>query len=1366
MNRLLRILLVFAVVSALSFVLYAREGNEAVPTATISVESSQSLYQNGDVISITGENFAPSDNIRMVTLTVIDYESKIIKDVILENHSLVVDNNGILSGTLQIGGVPESANEIEILVYAEYSNVRGSNRMKVIGNSLPISGDINFIETAGTVTIDDPVVGGRNSDGDGVASTSEDIDLSGSGWTGTLLIVSQREFSNVGGTNFIQATSLSTSNASIDGGGNLSGYVTTTSSYHASTLSIRMRVLNSDVDQTDSNTMPTPDSDPPDISSASATTLTNIRVVFDEPVELFQTGPENTAYANFGISGSDAGSASAGASLTAVGSSPSDTWDLGLNGTLANRGPNPANLTVTYTQGVSDDGLQDQAGNEVSDGSNSSVDDTIPPEATTLLDSTDNTLTLADYVASSGSYPLGALVTNGNLDPSLDGVLFEGSNNGTSWSSTGLGTDPSPTASGDDADFGVSWNNSSNQYRMLRAISFDDAGAGGANGTLDADDNSDTTVVGSSTDDFNMNFLDTYRAVITSVNPDPVTASSGSIRSQITVTMQDNYGNAINTTGFNQTFRLSDDDDTETWWDASSGGTGSSTQIDLTVTTASNSGSVWYSNTASGGPNTLVLTEPSGNFAANSGVVSANGQTISVSTGDPSKIWIRFAGQTFTSGIGVTGTPNSHLATDTLQAKLFVTDDANNLASTFNSSPTHTLVCTTSASNAPDGTQPSVDGDTDLTIDVAFASGVATVVVRYPNAETGVTLEANESTEPLTGVTSSGVDINPGTLEQFSFVMATPQRDGQTVTGTNNLTAQDTYENVVTSFDASSNNVTITGSGPGSATITGLGSGDNNVLNQAGDFTNGVANLTSQAMVIDVTITGVYSFTATSSDSKTGTASNIAVNKLVTVSGPNTSANTLIDTTGSATDFLLSASLSGSEDAVDDFRIRWGFNTSGTAGSYFLTRQSSDLTPGGTIQYTVPAASVKALGAPADYMFWWVENISTDPAATILEGLPTSATPRRLILNPNLITEGGIGGGDFAQGDFAVGVNNQEVVSILFKSDPSPATIRIISLTFDKSGSAGTNDIDQFHLYLDGGTLGTYDPGTDVLLKDVTFSGGSSVVFSDISNLNISGTSNYILVTVDVKSGATPTNTLGLNLNNQTSISLDDNVFNGPASSITKNSFSNLGTSMDYSLPVDLVSFVASATYGKVVLEWETASEVNNEGFFIYRSSESDGFYEEVNSDIIDGNGNSNTVHTYRYEDKNVVEGKTYFYKLYSRDFNGQINEYPSIVSATVLEIPRSFQIEQNYPNPFNPSTRFRFSIAEPSQASLIIYNVLGQKIRTLFDNNSFEPGVYEEFFWDATDDAGNTVANGVYYYEFRVLDKNVRQVKKMLYLK
>ncbi len=74
--------------------------------------------------------------------------------------------------------------------------------------------------------------------------------------------------------------------------------------------------------------------------------------------------------------------------------------------------------------------------------------------------------------------------------------------------------------------------------------------------------------------------------------------------------------------------------------------------------------------------------------------------------------------------------------------------------------------------------------------------------------------------------------------------VASPQKAGTPFTGTNTIAAHDSFGNPVTDFDASKNSVSLTSSLGG--TITGLGSAANNVLNQSGDFSGGVASLTSK----------------------------------------------------------------------------------------------------------------------------------------------------------------------------------------------------------------------------------------------------------------------------------------------------------------------------------------------------------------------------------------------------------------------------------------------------------------------------------------------------------------------------------------
>lgn len=80
---------------------------------------------------------------------------------------------------------------------------------------------------------------------------------------------------------------------------------------------------------------------------------------------------------------------------------------------------------------------------------------------------------------------------------------------------------------------------------------------------------------------------------------------------------------------------------------------------------------------------------------------------------------------------------------------------------------------------------------------------------------------------------------------------------------------------------------------------------------------------------------------------------------------------------------------------------------------------------------------------------------------------------------------------------------------------------------------------------------------------------------------------------------------------------------------------------------------------------------------------------------------------------------------------------------------PKEFALGQNFPNPFNPSTTIRYTIGHSGDVSITIYNVLGQKIRTLM-NGFHSIGSYD-IEWDGKDDHGLGVATGVYFYRITV---------------
>ena len=94
--------------------------------------------------------------------------------------------------------------------------------------------------------------------------------------------------------------------------------------------------------------------------------------------------------------------------------------------------------------------------------------------------------------------------------------------------------------------------------------------------------------------------------------------------------------------------------------------------------------------------------------------------------------------------------------------------------------------------------------------------------------------------------------------------------------------------------------------------------------------------------------------------------------------------------------------------------------------------------------------------------------------------------------------------------------------------------------------------------------------------------------------------------------------------------------------------------------------------------------------------------------------------------------------------------------------IPTDFNLEQNFPNPFNPSTTIRFALAKPVHIRLEIYNVIGQKVRTLVSADML-PGLHA-VSWDGTDDAGIPVVSGAYIY--RLQTPTFTHTRKMMLVK
>ena len=108
------------------------------------------------------------------------------------------------------------------------------------------------------------------------------------------------------------------------------------------------------------------------------------------------------------------------------------------------------------------------------------------------------------------------------------------------------------------------------------------------------------------------------------------------------------------------------------------------------------------------------------------------------------------------------------------------------------------------------------------------------------------------------------------------------------------------------------------------------------------------------------------------------------------------------------------------------------------------------------------------------------------------------------------------------------------------------------------------------------------------------------------------------------------------------------------------------------------------------------------------------------------------------------------------------INFISRTTESFVKVVPAEFSLKQNFPNPFNPSTEIRFDLPKNEFVELVIYNMIGQKVKTL-DSRVMEPG-YHSVIWDGTNDSGNLAANGMYFYSIQA--GKFQDIKKMIFLK
>jgi hypothetical protein len=122
-----------------------------------------------------------------------------------------------------------------------------------------------------------------------------------------------------------------------------------------------------------------------------------------------------------------------------------------------------------------------------------------------------------------------------------------------------------------------------------------------------------------------------------------------------------------------------------------------------------------------------------------------------------------------------------------------------------------------------------------------------------------------------------------------------------------------------------------------------------------------------------------------------------------------------------------------------------------------------------------------------------------------------------------------------------------------------------------------------------------------------------------------------------------------------------------------------------------------------------------------------------------------------QYTDEDMIPGNTYIYSVTATDYAANESDLSENVSFHITSvsdnmIPEKYALKQNYPNPFNPVTTISFDLPQPENVSLVIYDILGNRVNELFTGD-LNAGSYN-FVWNATNARGNSVSSGVYIYK------------------
>jgi hypothetical protein len=185
-------------------------------------------------------------------------------------------------------------------------------------------------------------------------------------------------------------------------------------------------------------------------------------------------------------------------------------------------------------------------------------------------------------------------------------------------------------------------------------------------------------------------------------------------------------------------------------------------------------------------------------------------------------------------------------------------------------------------------------------------------------------------------------------------------------------------------------------------------------------------------------------------------------------------------------------------------------------------------------------------------------------------------------------------------------------------------------------------------------------------------------------------------------------------------------------------------------LPVELATFDAVRSGSTVELSWQTASETNNAGFYVQRETESKQWTDLGFVESKAGNGTTDRARSYRYVVEDELAPGTHRFRLKQVDLDG--TPHPSRVEPVEVRMDEALSLSAPAPNPASGQARVQFAVQESAETTIAVYNVLGQRVKTLYEGTP-QAEQAETLALDAS-----TLSSGTYFVRMQVEGKTVSQ--------